>query len=305
MWNKKNLLSVDQLSRGDIEFILNCSKILEPLSGRGNKLNICKGEILAEIFFEPSTRTEKSFQAAMYTLGGEVILHKDPGSSREKGESKEDTVKMFEQYSDIIVVRDPEIGLMKKYADLVNIPLINAGDGANEHPSQALLDLYTINKEIGRLDDITMVLMADIKYARAVHSLLKALRKFSSNKIYGISPKGLEMPGIEMIDIDELKRVNPDILYVTRIQKERIPTEERDKFAFRVDARTLSLLSSHTRIMHPLPRIDEIDPAISNDNRFIFFKQVRNGLHTRMAIISILMGHEDEVLAIKDIHKKN
>jgi len=305
MWNKKNLLSVDQLSRADIEFILNCAKILEPLSGRGNKLNICKGEILAEIFFEPSTRTEKSFQAAMYTLGGDVITHKNIGSSVEKGETKADTVKIMEQYSDIIAVRDPEELTVKKYADLVNIPLINAGDGSNEHPSQALLDLYTINKEIGKLDDITIVFMADLKYGRAVHSLIKALRKFSSNKIYGISPKGLELPGIETISIEELKKIRPDILYVTRIQRERIPPEEKDKFSFRVDSRVLNMLPNNTKVMHVMPRIDEMDPALDNDKRIILFKQARHGLHTRMAIISILMGHEDEVLAIKDIHKKN
>ena len=135
--------------------------------------------------------------------------------------------------------------------------------------------------------------------------LSKALRKFSSNKIYGISPKGLELTGIETISIEELKKIRPDILYVTRIQRERIPPEERDKFSFRVDSRVLNMLPNNTKVMHVMPRIDEMDPALDNDKRIILFKQARHGLHTRMAIISILMGHEDDVLAIKDIHKKN
>lgn len=298
MWKKKNLLDIAQLSREDIELILDCTKTLEPFSGRGNKLDVCRGEILAGVFFEPSTRTEKSFQVAMYTLGGDVIIHKDAGSSRDKGESKEDTIRIMEQYSDIIAVRDPESLSVKKYADLVKVPVINAGDGSNEHPSQAMLDMYTIMKEVGRLDDLTIVVMADLKHARAVHSLVKALRKFDNNKIYGISPGGLNMPDIEEITLDQLKEARPDIFYSTRIQKERIPQEYRNNFSFRIDSEILGFLPAQTRIMHPLPRVDEIDPCLDNDSRVILFQQARNGLQTRMAIISILLGHEKEIFSL-------
>lgn len=298
MWNKKHLLDIESLSRDDIEFIIKCAEILEPYSGRGNKLDICRGEILANVFFEPSTRTEKSFQAAMYVLGGDVITHKNVGSSIEKGESKEDTIRTLEQYSDVLVIRDPEIGSVKKYSNLVNIQVINAGDGASGHPTQSLMDLYTIKKEIGKLNDLTIVFMGDLKNARTVHSLKKAIEKFDNTKIYGIAPKGLESEDIELIDAKELTNVKPDILYITRIQKERIPEQERNNFSFRFDSKILNMLPNNAKVMHPLPRVDEMDPSLDKDPRIIPFKQARYGLQTRMAILALILGHEKEILAL-------
>ncbi len=301
MWDRKDFLSIDSLSREDIETILHYAEILESYSGRGNKLNMCRGEILVTAFFEPSTRTEKSFEAAMYVLGGDVLTHHESGSSREKGESKLDTLHTLEQYSDIIAIRDPEIGMMQKYADELQIPVINAGDGHNQHPTQAILDLYTIKKEIGRLSQLKVVFFGDLKYGRTVHSLIKALRLLGSNDFFGVAPRGLELPqsfsgnDYNEIDMQEVFKIKPDVIYATRIQKERMVLEERDKYSYEINKAFLSKLPRHTKIMHPLPRVNEINIEIDKDPRFIPFKQVRNGLHTRMALIALILNHEDEL----------
>ncbi|MFH0832217.1 MAG: aspartate carbamoyltransferase [Candidatus Aenigmatarchaeota archaeon] len=300
MWNRKDILSVDELSRKDIEFILDCAKILEPFSGRGNKLDLCRGEILITAFFEPSTRTEMSFTTAMHTLGGDVQNFKPIGSSLEKGESKEDTVRILEQYCDILAIRDPGAGSVKKYADLVNVPVINAGDGSDQHPTQAMLDLYTIKKEFGRLDDLVIVFTGDLKFGRTVHSLIKALRKFNNNRFFGISPKGLEMPEYlkngDYTEIDIVGDLDPDVIYATRIQKERMPAGS--DFKYEINKKFLDLLPAKTRIMHPLPRVGELNPEIDDDPRFIPFKQARHGVHVRMAILAILLGHENGILKL-------
>jgi aspartate carbamoyltransferase catalytic subunit len=291
-----DLISISSLSKDEIELILRCAELLEPFSGKGNKLDVCKGEILGLLFFEPSTRTEKSFQSAMYRLGGDVIVHKDAGSSREKGESKIDTIKVIEQYCDILVIRDTQLGSVSSYAGLSHIPVINAGDGAGEHPTQALLDLYTIKKEIGRLDNLRVVFTGDLKYGRTVHSLIKALRKFSGNMFYGTSPKPLglseELKGndYEEIGIAELSQVQPDVIYATRIQKERLGYPA--SFSYEINNKILETLPSKTRIMHPLPRVDELNPEIDSDPRVVPFKQVRHGLTTRMAILALMLDHE-------------
>ncbi len=288
-----------------MEFVLKCAKILEPLSGRGNKLSMCKGEIATLAFFEPSTRTEKSFQSAMYTLGGDVILHKDTGSSREKGETKADTLRTLEQYSDIIVVRDPEANSVAKYADLLDVPVVNAGDGSNEHPTQTLFDLYTIKKEVGRIEDLRIVFVGDLRYGRTVHSLIKAARKFSGNTFFGVSPKTLALPDqlagndFHETSMEELARLEPDIVYATRIQKERISGTEN--FTYEINKKTLETLPQKTKIMHPLPRVGELNPEIDSDPRFLPFKQARCALQTRMAILALLLGHEREVLELGKI----
>lgn len=305
MWDKKDLIEIGPLSRKEIEFVLHYARILEPFSGRGNKLSICKGEILITAFFEPSTRTEMSFATAMHTLGGDVQCFKPIGSSVEKGESKEDTVQTLEQYCDILAIRDPGVGSVKRYADLVNVPVINAGDGSNQHPTQAMLDLYTIKKEVGRLNNLTVVFIGDLKFGRTVHSLITALRKFGNNKFFGISPKDLGMPeelkgeDYQEGELDEIYKLNPDVVYATRIQKERMLPEERRKFSYQINKETLKLLPSKTRIMHPLPRVDELNPEIDDDSRVIPFKQARYGLQTRMAILAVLLGHEKEIMALK------
>ena len=307
MWDRKDFLDIDSLSLKDIELILKCSEILEDYSGRGNKLNMCRGEILVTAFFEPSTRTEKSFEAAMYVLGGDVLRHHEAGSSREKGESKIDTLHVLEQYSDIIAIRDPEVGMMRSYADALKIPVINAGDGFNQHPTQTILDLYTIKKEVGKLTGLTVVFFGDLKYGRTVHSLIKALRLFGNNKFYGVSPKGLELTDVytgkdyKEIEMDQVVNIKPDVIYSTRIQKERMHPEETDNYSYEINKKFMEKLPPKTKIMHPLPRIDEIHPEIDDDPRFIPFKQVRNGLHTRMALLALMLDHEKEIL---DLSKK-
>ncbi len=301
MWDKRSLISIDSLSRSDIEFILDASRRLEPFSMKGKRLRVCEGEILANVFFEPSTRTDKSFQAAMYRLGGGVIAHKDAGSSREKGESKLDTLHTLQQYSDIMVIRDPEIDSVGRYADSVNIPLINAGDGSNEHPTQALLDLYTILKEVGRLENLSVVFAGDLKFGRTVHSLIKALRKFSGNRFFGVSPESLGMPyelmggDCKEINFEEVAGIKPDIVYATRIQKERMVSWEGEKFSYEINMEVLNNLPPYTKIMHPLPRVNELNPEIDSDSRVIPFKQVKNGMIVRMAILAIMLGHEKEI----------
>ncbi len=303
MWNRKDFLDIDSLSKQDIETILHYAEILE--AKKGEKLNICRGQILVTAFFEPSTRTEKSFEAAMYILGGDVLLHHEAGSSRDKGESKLDTLHTLEQYSDIIAIRDPEVGTMQKYAEELGIPVINAGDGYNQHPTQAMLDLYTIRKEIGSLDNVKVIFFGDLKYGRTVHSLIKALRLFKNNQFFGVKTRGLELPqsysgsDYEEIEMEDVFKIKPDVVYATRIQKERMVLEERDKYTYEINKAFLSRLPKHTKIMHPLPRINEINIEIDKDPRFIPFKQVRNGLYTRMALIALLLGHGDELQEFK------
>ncbi len=304
MWNKRDFIDIDALSRQDIETVLDYAQILEAYSGKGNKLDFCRGEILTTVFFEPSTRTEKSFEAAMHVLGGDVLTHHESGSSREKGETKLDTLHVFEQYSDIVAIRDPEVGTMKTYADELGIPVINAGDGHNQHPTQTMLDLYTIQKEIGRLSDLKIVFLGDLKYGRTVHSLIKALRVLGKNEFLGVSPIGLGMPqalsgsDFSEISMEDIFSVKPDAIYATRIQKERMVIEDRDKYSYEINKDFLKRLPKNTKIMHPLPRVNEINIEVDKDPRFIPFKQVRNGLHTRMAIIALLLGHEDRIIGL-------
>lgn len=305
MWNKKHLITIDSLSRSELEFILQCASTLEPFSGRGNKLDICKGEILAELFFEPSTRTEKSFQAAMYTLGGDVIVHKDTGSSREKGESKADTIRVMEQYSDILVIRDPEAESVEKYAGIVNVPVINAGDGSNEHPTQALIDMYTIWKNFGSLDSLKIAFVGSMKHYRAAHSLIKAVSKFRNNKVFGICPEGFELPfsisgysdiTTDMRKLDDiLAGIGPDVVYVGRIPKEYMKSIDIAQCRYEINKKTLQILPKNSIIMHPLPRVGELSPEIDNDPRVMPFRQVRYGLQTRMAVLALMLGHEDKI----------
>ncbi|MBI2971059.1 MAG: aspartate carbamoyltransferase [Candidatus Aenigmarchaeota archaeon] len=300
MWDKKKLLTIDELSRKDIELILETSGILEPHASKG-KLQLCRGEILANVFFEPSTRTEKSFQAAMHRLGGDVIMHKDPGSSREKGESKLDTLRVLEQYSDIMAVRDPETYSLQQYAETLALPIINAGDGSNEHPTQALLDLYTVLKEKGSMENLSIVFTGDLKFGRTVHSLIKALRKFPGNRFFGISPETLELPvdlkggDYEEILFEDMYGIRPDIVYATRIQKERMVSWAGEKFSYEINNDVLRKLPSTARIMHPLPRVNELNPEIDSDPRVIPFKQVKYGMVVRMALLALMLGHEKEL----------
>ncbi|MHC1604875.1 MAG: aspartate carbamoyltransferase [Candidatus Methanofastidiosia archaeon] len=264
--------------------------------------DLAKGKILSTLFFEPSTRTMMSFHSAMTKLGGGVIGFSDTSAtSVKKGESLVDTVKTMEQYSDIIVIRNPLEGSARLAAEVANIPVINAGDGANQHPTQTLLDLYTIKKEFGRIDGLKIALLGDLKYGRTVHSLAYALSMYDI-ELFLVSPKELKMPKEvlehlkkntpfrEIVMIEDLPQI--DLLYITRIQKERFadPNEyEKVKDAYRIKKDTLRIVGN-AKIMHPLPRISEISQEIDTTPNAIYFEQAKNGIPVRMALLALLLG---------------
>ncbi|MBI3413580.1 MAG: aspartate carbamoyltransferase [Candidatus Aenigmarchaeota archaeon] len=309
MWNgKKDLLGMNDLSKEEIEGVIRYSSALEPLSGKGSKLGICRGEILISAFFEPSTRTVTSFAAAMHTLGGDVQTFLESGSSIEKGETKEDTIRTLEQYGDALVIRDSDPGSVARYASLVKVPVINAGDGINEHPTQALYDMYTIWKQFGRLTNLRIAVVGGLKYYRPSNSLVMGLGKFEGNKIFGICPPGLSLSKqysngcyeemqINMTHLNEvLEKIKPDVVYVTRLKKEYMPPNEDTKnYFYVVDNKTMAVLPQNCIVMHALPRVWEINTEIDSDPRAIMFKQARHSLQVRMAVLALFLGHEDEL----------
>ena len=266
----------------------------------------CKYKKLATLFFEPSTRTRLSFEAAMLELGGSVIGFSDAqSSSSSKGESVADTAKVISCYADIIAMRHPKEGAPKVASLNASIPVINAGDGGHNHPTQTLADLLTIYREKGRFDNLTIGFCGDLKFGRTVHSLINALARYTGIKIVLISPKELELPdyvktdvldknGMEYVETSDLEAVMPelDILYMTRVQKERFFNEEeylRLKDSFILTPEKLENAKGDLCIMHPLPRVNEISVAIDNDSRACYFKQVLNGKLMRMALIMKLL----------------
>jgi len=264
-----------------------------------------KGQVMASLFFEPSTRTQLSFDSAMKKLGGEVILMSGTkGTSVEKGETLSDTVKVVNQYSDIIVVRHPNEGAARYISEQVNIPVVNAGDGSNQHPTQSMLDLYSISKTQGTLNNLSIALVGDLKYGRTVHSLVYALSTFSPT-FYFISPEILAMPdyitedlkqmNIDYHILDKVEDIvdNLDIMYVTRIQRERFadPQEyERVKNAYIIRASQLQNAKENFKVLHPLPRVNEIHTDVDDLAAAYYFEQAGNGVFMRQAILSTLLG---------------
>ena len=262
-----------------------------------------KGKILGLMFFEPSTRTRISFETAMKRLNGQCIGFTSSGSSSvSKGESIADTAKMFEGYSDALVIRHELEGVSKFISDIVDVPVINAGDGAGQHPTQTLLDLYTIKNEIGSIDDLKIALVGDLKFGRTVHSLSNALSLFNNVKIYMVSPPELKMPqeilhdlnktNVEYVEVDNIEEIIDDVnvLYVTRIQKERfldINDYLKIKGAYIVNKKMLE--GKDVIVMHPLPRIDEIDGDVDDTKYNKYFKQAANAVPVRMAILKTLI----------------
>lgn len=311
-WDKNDFLDIGVLTRVDIETILNLAEKLEPYSGINDKsyepLHICKGKILANVFFEDSTRTRISTQVAMSRLGGDSVNFDKTVSSINKGESPEDTLCILDEYCDIFVIRHPDDFSVFRFADLLDNPVINAGDGKNQHPTQTMLDLYTIRKEFGKIDGSKIALIGDLKYGRTVHSLSKALRNYKDVNIIGICPAGLEMPSkyencetrvIDMKNLNEvLSEIGLDVVYATRIQKERIPKGvDIGKYRYIINEETLSVLPENCIIMHPLPRVNELQIERYGKKQRMF-EQASYGVPTRMAIISILLGYEKEVLEL-------
>ena len=297
----KHIVSIEDLDKKSIMDILKRAKELVPIAKGKKKSKVLEGKILATCFFEASTRTRLSFESAMQRLGGGCIGFADPSStSHLKGETLSDTIQMIAAYSDTIVLRHPREGSAKLASEVSKVPIINGGDGAGQHPTQTLLDLFTIKEEIGKLEGLKVGMLGDLRYGRTVHSLSQALDRFNA-KLFFISPEILAMPSYVT---DELKNhwsthrnINEvlselDVLYVTRIQRERFPDIEDYKEvagAYKIDAELLRKAKPELKIMHPLPRVNEISTDVDKTKHAAYFRQAFNGVPVRMAILEKLL----------------
>ena len=296
----KDIISMNDMSKEEILEILEIAEKIEKTSEE-EKLNFLKGKIIATLFFEPSTRTKMSFESAAFRLGAQVLqLPPLEQSSVKKGESFSDTIRMVESYSDVIVVRHPNDGAARLASTTSKKPVINAGDGSNQHPSQTLLDLYTIKEEKGTLSNLSIAFVGDLKYGRTVHSLVKALTHFNPT-IYFVSPKILQMPAYLIDDLDKnnikyeiledfrdcLDKI--DVFYMTRIQKERFPDIEdyqKVKGVYVINKENiLGKCKEDMIILHPLPRVDEISTDLDETKHALYFKQAKNGIPVRQAMM--------------------
>lgn len=298
----RDITSIDEFTRKEIDYILKVSKTMEPFTLKGS--DILKGKILATLFFEPSTRTRLSFESAMLKLGGSIIGFGDAEtSSVKKGENLADTVRTVEKYSDIIALRHPLEGAAKLAAEFAEIPIINAGSGAEEHPTQALIDLYTIQKEKEKIDGLKVAMVGDLRYGRTVHSLAYALSLYNI-ELFLVSPESLRMRHevlrviqnkISVSESQSLEKIIPqvDVLYVTRIQKERFPDQAeyaKVKGIYRVDLKNIANAKKDMIILHPLPRIDEITAEVDTMPQARYFQQAGNGVVVRMALLALVLG---------------
>lgn len=301
----KDILSVAQFNRSDLELIFGVAEAMRTMVQHVGTIDLLKGKILANLFYEPSTRTQSSFMAAMQRLGGSVIpISEVRYSSVSKGESLPDTVRTLECYADIIVLRHHEVGAAAQAADAARKPIINAGDGPGEHPTQALLDLFTIQEELGQVDGLTITMLGDLKFGRTVHSLARLLSLFNVELNF-VSPEQLMLP-TKITDELTARRVSfhqhrslegvlerSDVLYVTRVQKERfddLALYESLKHAFIITPDTLSRAKPKMALMHPLPRVGEITTDVDADPRAAYFRQMEYGLYVRMALLAMVLG---------------
>ena len=301
---KRSLIDILDFSVEEIDELLNTA--MDMIADPDKYSEKCKGKKLATLFFEPSTRTRLSFEAAMLELGGNVIGFSDAANtSSSKGESVSDTAKVISCYADIIAMRHPKEGAPLVAANAASIPVINAGDGGHNHPTQTLADLLTISREKGRINNITVGFCGDLKFGRTVHSLIAALSRYTGVKVVLISPNELKLPsyvktdimdknGMEYVQTTDLEAVMPelDVLYMTRVQKERFFNEEdylRLKDSYILTPQKLNNAKADLCIMHPLPRVNEISVAIDDDPRACYFKQVYNAKIMRKALILKLL----------------
>jgi len=301
-----DILSVDQFDRDKLNYIFSRGREMREMVGRVHGTDLLKGRVLACLFYEPSTRTSASFIAAMERLGGSVIpiTQGVQFSSVSKGETLADTIRTLEQYSDVIVLRHPEIGSAQVAAEAAGIPVINAGDGPGEHPSQALLDLFTIREEMGRIDGLKIAMVGDLRYGRTVHSLTKLLLHFDVSLRF-VSPEILRMPlkimnevrdrGLNVRETHDVADVieNADVLYVTRVQKERfsdLAQYDEVKGQYIITPDLMRQAKEKMVVMHPLPRVGEISTDVDADPRAAYFRQVRNGMYIRMALLAAVLG---------------
>jgi aspartate carbamoyltransferase catalytic subunit len=303
--NSQHIISMKDFTRDEIDFILQRAVHMEPIA-KGGKSDVLAGKILALLFYEPSTRTRMSFETAMFRLGGNVLnLGSKEASSIAKGETLADTIRVINTYSDIIVLRHPSEGSARMAAKFSSVPIINGGDGAGHHPTQTLLDLYTIKQE-SHLEHPDIAIVGDLKYGRTVHSLAYALSLYGAN-ITLVSPPQLTMPdqikadlkarGANVNETENLEEIinDIDVLYMTRIQKERFPEPtEYNKVAdaYKITAENLENVRKNMIIMHPLPRVYEIESSIDNSSHARYFKQSFYGVPVRMALLTILLGVE-------------
>jgi aspartate carbamoyltransferase catalytic subunit len=296
----RHIISIGDFDRRQIDRLLDNAKRIDAQKYDRDALS---GKILATLFFEPSTRTRMSFEAAIARLGGTSIsVGSVEACSMAKGETLADTIRVVSGYADAIVIRHPKEGAARLAAQFAGVPVINAGDGAGQHPSQTLLDLYTIRQSM-KLDDIHIALVGDLRYGRTAHSLASALSLYDA-RLHTISPKGLELPGslqaeltekgIQITEHDSLQEVIPevDVIYVTRIQRERFP-DSASYFnvasSYRITPELLSPAKKHAIVLHPLPRVDEIDPRVDALPHAKYFEQSRNGVPVRMAMLLQVM----------------
>lgn len=293
----KHILSIDQFKKSDIDKLFASAKKMKKLvETKGGDTRLA-GKVSANLFYEPSTRTSSSFAAAMYRLGGQVVGINDVTySSVSKGETLEDTVRTLEQYCDVIVLRHPQVGSAKRASQAAGVPIINAGDGVGEHPTQALLDLFTIYEEMGKIDGLTVTMVGDLKNGRTVHSLAKLLSQYKV-KVQAVSPESLAFPeGYGNIktfsSLDDVIETT-DILYVTRVQKERFDSLEEYEAvqgSYTIDNEVAERMNPSARIIHPLPRVGEIAFDVDHNPRAAYFRQMKNGLYVRMALLDFCLS---------------
>ncbi|HMK54959.1 MAG TPA: aspartate carbamoyltransferase [Methanobacteriaceae archaeon] len=302
VFNQQNIISIRDFNKEDIEYILRVAEKMEPIARSQESSDILSGKLLGMLFYEPSTRTRLSFEAAMKRLGGSTVGFAEAGtSSATKGENFTDTVRVVGEYTDVLVLRHNMEGTARLAAEIVDVPVINAGDGAGQHPTQTLLDLYTMKRILGRIKHLHVALVGDLKYGRTVHSLAYALAMFGT-KMSFVSPPGLRMPreimddlnntGVTVHETSDIKDVlsHVDVLYVTRIQKERFPDPQeylKIKGAYTIDSELLK--DSEAIVMHPLPRVDEIAHDVDNTPYGKYFQQAFYGVPVRMAILKSLI----------------
>jgi aspartate carbamoyltransferase catalytic subunit len=301
----RSIVSIRDMSHDDLIKIVETTELVK----NGEISGFLEGKTVATLFFEPSTRTRLSFESAVFKSGGSVFGIANPkASSQSKGESFADSIKTVAGYCDVIVIRHPVEGAARMASELSSTPVINAGDGSNQHPTQTFLDLFTINEQFGRLDNLKIGMMGDLKYGRTVHSLAHALALFG-NELTFISPSSLKMPGHILKELDhrnityrsisnleEAGDHDLDILYATRIQKERFgDPQEYEKVAgiYRITPETIQLLGKNIRVMHPLPRVDEIAEEVDSMPNAIYFTQAHNGIPTRQALLGLVTGGLD------------
>jgi aspartate carbamoyltransferase catalytic subunit len=301
----QDIISVNQFSRDNLTYIFGVADEMRAIVRRIGSSDLLKGHVLACVFYEPSTRTSSSFIAAMSRLGGTVIpINEVRYSSVTKGESLPDTIRTLESYADVIVLRHPEVGASEVAAEYARKPIINAGDGVGEHPTQALLDLFTIRSELGTIDGLHVAMVGDLRYGRTVHSLSRLLCRYDVKMTF-ISPEILRLPLDVMNEVkSQGKEVNEtydvhdvisdvDVLYVTRVQRERFADQaqyEEVKDYYVITPEVMENAKERMVIMHPLPRVSEISYAIDDDPRAAYFRQMENGMYIRMALLAAVLG---------------